>query len=105
MFGKSSSSASDRVAAGRTIKEWVRGILGEVDAEEIYVSELRCLEASCAPIETVLLVRRPPSSPLRARIPKPMTVVTQDDVVSALQQAEPGRPVDDVEVSVPPTAR
>lgn len=75
-FGSVSSPDPERTAR---IKAWAREALG-VDAETgIMVTQLRCTEPGCPPVETAVAVMYP-SGARQYKIHKPASEVLEDDV-------------------------
>jgi len=65
-----------RVAA---IKGWVRDALALGDDATVLVTELRCSEPGCPPLETVIAVMGPGAT-RQHKLPKAMAAVTPEDV-------------------------
>jgi hypothetical protein len=72
--------ATDRAAKVRDIKMWVRELLGLSDEATVMVTELRCTEPGCPPIETVVAVLRTASDKSQFKIHAPIAEVTYKDV-------------------------
>jgi hypothetical protein len=90
-FGTSARDRDPGRAAG--IRRWaeVAFALGEDDS--VMVTELRCREPGCPPLETVIALLGAGSPTRRHTIHKPMADVTEEDV-RALASRAPGRGAD-----------
>ena len=77
----------DRATASRRVREWSRVILEATDDETVVVSELRCTEPECPPVETMIALLRSGTEPRKVTIHKPVSEVTELDVRSALSSA------------------
>ncbi|GAA4736549.1 hypothetical protein GCM10023328_16240 [Modestobacter marinus] len=69
------------------LRRWVRTTLGLGADETVLVSQLRCRDAGCAPVETVLAVLRP-GDRLSRTVPLPADWISVADVQRAF--ASPG---------------
>jgi len=66
--------------AAARIKAWTRAARGLSDDAVVMVSELRCHEAGCPDVETVIAVMGDAGA--RTKLAKPMADVTEADVRS-----------------------
>lgn len=64
------------------LRGWVRCALDLSDDVVVQVSQLRCRDEGCAPLETVLAVLRP-GAPLARTVPLPAAQVCAADVLTA----------------------
>ena len=64
------------------VKEWVREVMGLPDDVTVMVTELRCAEADCPDVETVIAVLGEPGVARKHKLLKPMAEVTRHDVMS-----------------------
>lgn len=72
----------------RLIKSWVENQPSTTGCS-ILVTELKCTEPGCPPIETVIALLPDPKSGIKKRqfkIHKPLSGVTEEDVVRALSE-------------------
>lgn len=76
-------SSSSIITKTRTIKEWVRAILGLPHAAIVSVNELACSLPDCPPKETVILVMHDGRTD-QVSIHKPISEVTEGEVAYAL---------------------
>jgi hypothetical protein len=63
------------------IKAWAASVLGLAEDVAVLVTELRCTEEGCPPLETVIAVLDTPGQPRQFKIHKALAAVTEDDVV------------------------
>jgi len=91
MFG-SRAAANPEVLA--RVKAWVREFGGLSDEVSMLVTELRCTEPGCPPLETVIAVLDQPGKPRQFKIHKAMSDVSSLDVQVLLS----GKPVCEHEV-------
>lgn len=84
-----------------TVKRWVVEALNLSEDAPILVSELRCSEPGCPPVETIiaLLQGGPTSDTLTFKLPKPLAEVTSADV-AALRSRDSAA----IHASAPPSA-
>jgi len=75
----------DRAAASRRVREWARTLLEATDDDTVVVSELRCTEPGCPPIETMIALLRPGAEPRKVTIHKPVAELTEEEVRGALR--------------------
>jgi hypothetical protein len=78
LFGKQDEDG--RGSAVRRVKEWVSIHASLQPGDTVMVTELRCMEEGCPPIETVLAVFRQGQEPRRWKLHKRVVEVTEDDV-------------------------
>jgi len=76
---------ADREAAGRSarvrlIKDWARDVLQLAEDATVMVTELRCTEPGCPPLETVIAVLLGKGEQAQVKIHKPIEEVTCEDV-------------------------
>jgi hypothetical protein len=69
------------------IKGWAREAFDVKDDVTIMVTELRCTEPDCPPLETVIaLMQADASKPIQHKLHKPLAEVSRDDVASLAAQ-------------------
>lgn len=73
-FKRNSSSGSSR-----QVKEWVRSALQLSDEYGILVTELKCTEPGCPPIETVVAVLQPDGKQHQQKIHRASSEITESD--------------------------
>lgn len=73
------------------VKGWLRRRLALPDDAVVLVTELRCSEPGCPPIETVLATLDATGNKWVAKVPRPIGEVTEADVAGAQPEAEPPR--------------
>ena len=83
VFGR--TPAHDPAVTTR-LKGWVRELLGLGEAAAVVVSELRCADADCPDVETVIAVLDAPGRRRAYKILKPLAEVTRDDLGAAMPQ-------------------
>jgi hypothetical protein len=78
-------------APGRTteIKAWAAEALGLTDDVAVMVTELRCTEPGCPPMETVVAVLDGLGPTRQYKIHKPLADVTREDVRAISAHAGP----------------
>jgi hypothetical protein len=78
-------------APGRTteIKAWAAEALGLTDDVAVMVTELRCTEPGCPPLETVVAVLGGDRPARQYKIHKPLADVTREDVQALSNPAGP----------------
>ncbi|HTQ45448.1 MAG TPA: hypothetical protein VMI75_21970 [Polyangiaceae bacterium] len=74
-----------RAEAARRVKAWVSSHAHAEDSDAVMVTELRCTEEGCPPIETVLALLRPGEEPRKWKVHKPIVLVTEEDVRTAIE--------------------
>jgi hypothetical protein len=109
MFGQSRASP-ERSAKVRSIKEWAREVLHLSDDVVIMATELRCTEAACPPLETVIAVMREDGAQQQFKIHKALVDVLYEDVEEGAARMLRGdehehRPTDHRSEAPPPTVR
>lgn len=72
----------DLVRVGE-IKTWARGAFALDDDAMVMVSEVRCTEPGCPPLETVIATLAGPGQTKTVKIHKAIAEMTRDDVVAA----------------------
>lgn len=72
--------AGERTAKIRAIKEWARQALRMTEDATVMVTELRCTEPGCPPLETVVAVLRSPGDSAQFKIHKAMEEVVYEDI-------------------------
>lgn len=84
MFG-SSHATPERTAKVRQIKEWARQALSLGDGVVVMVTELRCTEPGCPPLETVVAVMGEAGAheARQFKIHRPLAEVVYEDVERA----------------------
>jgi len=70
------------------VKRWVRDLFVLADEATVMVTELRCSEAGCPPLETVIAILSVDGN-RQYKMHKPMAEVTQDDLRGLAAHAEP----------------
>jgi len=109
MFGPQNNEP--RTAAIRAIKIMARPLFDAGEDDAIVVSELRCTEPGCPPIETVVALLRAGSEPRQVKIHKPATEVTEEDLRSAITgdndhtHAPPDHAADEASADKPTSGR
>jgi len=83
MFGNAFWGAS-RPGKAREVKEWVRKALGHAPEANvpILVSELRCSELGCPPLETCIAVLGADGTRLERKLHTSLAELTEADVVA-----------------------
>ena len=76
----------DPGAASR-IREWATELWTLPPATAITVTELRCSEPGCAPIETVVVIASGPGQTFQRKVHKPAGHVTREDLIAAAEPA------------------
>lgn len=75
-------SMKPRGASGaRQIKEWAREVFATGEEATIMVSELRCHEPGCPPVETVIAILEGAGEPRKYKVHQASADVTRDDLV------------------------
>lgn len=64
------------------VKGWVVETLALPDDVTVMVTELRCAEPGCPPLETVIAVMRPGAAPEQRKLHKATADITADDIRS-----------------------
>lgn len=78
-----------RGAKVREVRAWVREHARVAEDTTVMVTELRCTEPGCPPVETVIAVLWGPGRSAQAKVHRPITEITRDDV-AALSLQDPG---------------
>lgn len=77
LFGAQPRSDPAHLAA---IKGWVAEALALPDDVTVMVTELRCTEPGCPPLETVIAVLRPGQPPEQQKLHQASATITADDI-------------------------
>jgi hypothetical protein len=64
------------------VKDWVAASFALAEDVTVMVTELRCTEEACPPIETVIAILDKPGSPRQYKVYKPMAEVTAADIAA-----------------------
>lgn len=70
------------------LRGWVRCVLDLPEDVAVQVSQIRCRDEGCAPLETVLAVLRP-GAPLARTVPLPAVSICAADVLTAFEDRNP----------------
>jgi hypothetical protein len=62
------------------IKGWVSEALALPDDVTVMVTELRCAEPGCPPLETVIVLLRPSQPPEQRKLHKASAAISADDI-------------------------
>jgi hypothetical protein len=84
LFG--SRAQADPAAVSR-IKQWVAAAYALADDVTLMVTELRCTEPGCPPLETVIAVLRPGQPPFQHKLHKAVIDVIESDIAGLAQSA------------------
>jgi hypothetical protein len=79
------------LAAGRRVKEWTRELLALGDDVTLTVSELRCTEAGCPAVETVIGALFAPGRQRRWKVLAPIAAVTREQLAAVFAEFPPDR--------------
>jgi hypothetical protein len=80
MIGPFNSKPKYDAARAAAIKGWMLEALRLPADTPLMVTELRCSEEGCPPLETVIAVLDTPGSPRQFKLHKPLAEVTAADV-------------------------
>jgi hypothetical protein len=69
------------------LKDRARSVLALDDQDTVLITELRCIEPRCPPLETVLAVLPTGREPRRWTVHLPLAEITPDVLADALAQA------------------
>ncbi|MDX2033781.1 MAG: hypothetical protein SF339_24105 [Blastocatellia bacterium] len=72
---------NDPQVIGR-VRGWVTARFGLAEEVSVMVTELRCAEEGCPPIETVIAILDTPGQPRQYKVYKPMAEITADDIAA-----------------------
>jgi len=72
-------------AAIRALRATAREVFAAGDDDAVLVSELRCTEPGCPPVETVIALLRERQKPRQVKVHKRAAEVTADDLRAALR--------------------
>lgn len=75
---------TDRAAVAR-IRTWAKELWRLPQDAAITVTELRCSEPGCPPLETVVVVAPRPGETFQRKVHKPAGQVTRDDLAGATE--------------------
>jgi hypothetical protein len=75
----SGNSAPDPAITGQ-VKEWVRQSFHLPPEATVMVTELRCSEPGCPPLETVIAILEGPGHRRQAKVHCPVAEITEQDV-------------------------
>ncbi|HEY7063457.1 MAG TPA: hypothetical protein VII06_18405 [Chloroflexota bacterium] len=94
LFGTRSRPGPARI---EQVRAWVIEAPGLATDTPVLVTELRCTEPGCPPLETVIAILDRPGAPRQHKLYKPLTEITQADVrglaaAPAGAADEPGHP-------------
>lgn len=64
------------------VKDWVAANFALAEDVTVMVTELRCTEEGCPPIETVIAILDTPGSPRQYKVYKPLAEVTPADIAA-----------------------
>ncbi len=64
------------------VKNWVQDTLQIEDDISLLVTELRCSEVGCPPIETVIALLKPAHPTYQYKIHKPVAEITLEDITA-----------------------
>ncbi len=87
-FSKSTKKTDPGRAAG--IKRWAEAAFALGEDDSVMVTELRCTEPGCPPLETVIALLTAGGPTRQHKIHKPITDVTEEDI-RALASPDQGR--------------
>jgi hypothetical protein len=83
LFGSRPKTDPKRVAE---VKQWVAEVFRLGPDVSVMVTELRCTEPGCPPLETVIAVLDQPGKPRQFKIHKAIAEVTFADVLQVAKQ-------------------
>lgn len=84
-FGQTPGQGADHA---RTVKGWVYATLDPSEESTVLVTELRCTEPGCPPLETVIAVLSP-GNRREVRVHAPLADITREQVEEALRRRPP----------------
>lgn len=76
------------------IKQWARATFGLDDQTTVLVTELRCSEPGCPPLETVIALLRSNMRPQQYKLPKAIPDITAADVAALGTHSSEGETYD-----------
>lgn len=79
--GRDREAAPD---AARELADKARAVLGVGEETTVSISEIACGDPACGGAETVVLVMRPGRRTEAAKLMKPLSTVTDEDLAEAL---------------------
>jgi len=68
------------------VREWAVELFGKGAAPTVLVTELRCTEPGCPPVETVIAVMHDDTAPEQYKVHKPMGEIERGDLVGLAPQ-------------------
>jgi hypothetical protein len=74
--------ARGNLAHTQAIKEWVAQSLRLTEESAVMVTELRCTEPGCPPLETVIVVLAPDGAKKQYKLHKALSDVTIEDIAT-----------------------
>lgn len=72
------------------VKGWVRERFGLGEETPVMVTELRCTEPGCPPVETAIAILEAPGDRRRYKIHKPVSEVVPEDVAGLVDERDLG---------------
>ena len=94
LFGSSRKNDPKRIA---DVKKWVVEVFRLEADVSVMVTELRCTEAGCPPLETVIAILDQPGQPRQFKIHKAIAEVTFADVLHVAKPNQNNCPTCDCE--------
>ena len=94
LFGSSRKIDPKRIAE---VKEWVAEVFRLGADVSVMATELRCTEAGCPPLETVIAILEQPGQPRQFKIHKGIADVTFADVLQVAKPEQNNCPTYDCE--------
>ncbi len=94
LFGSRPRIDPKRIAE---VKEWVVEVFGLGADVTVMVTELRCTEPGCPPLETVIAILDRPGRPRQFKVHKAAAEVTFADVLQVAKPEQNTRPTGDCE--------
>ncbi|TSJ61987.1 hypothetical protein FO470_10420 [Starkeya sp. 3C] len=85
LFFRRGSAGEAAPDAARELATKARVLLGVGEETTISISEIACGDPACGGAETVVLVMRPGRRTEAAKLMKPLSTVTDDELAEALQ--------------------
>ncbi len=84
------SSNPENAGRIREIKQWVNEKISLSDETTVMVTELRCTEPGCPPLETVIAIMEPEKPLQQHKIHKPVVEVEIEDILEIAGERSPG---------------
>jgi hypothetical protein len=94
LFGSRPRTDPKRIAE---VKEWTAEVFRLGADGSVMVTELRCTEPGCPPLETVIAILDQPGQPRQFKIPKAIADVTFADVLQVAKPKQNNCPTCDCE--------